>query len=168
MAGLINDLIDILNTAADSLNDLVELSKEKTGVIVANNMPELQKITELEQILTGRYQKLDRNRETLMQDMASVLNIKSDNVTLTILADAIKDQKEAPALLDVMQRLVKSAAALKEVNESNRALIDYSLDYLEFSLNVIRSTQTNEPTFLTPSGEEINTTNQGGMFDAIQ
>ena len=168
MAGLTNELIDILNTAADSLNDLVELSKEKTGVIVANDMAELQKITELEQILTARYQKLDRNREELMQDMASVLNIKSDNVTLTVLADAIKDQKEAPALLAVMERLTTVAAALKEVNENNRALIDYSLDYLEFSLNVIRSSQTSEPTLLTPSGEEINTANQGGIFDAMQ
>ena len=168
MAGLTTDLIDILNTAADSLNDLVELSKEKTGVIVANDMPELQKITELEQILTARYQKLDRSREELMQDMASVLNIKSDNVTLTVLADAIKEQEEAPALLAVMERLTTIAAALKEVNESNRALIDYSLDYLEFSLNVIRTSQTNGPTLLTPTGEEISSSSQGGIFDAIQ
>ena len=168
MAGLITDLIDILNTANNSLNDLVELSKEKTDVIVANNMQELQKITELEQILTGRYQKLDRNREVLMQDIASVLNIKSDNITLTILADAIKEQKEASALLDVMERLAGTALALQEVNDNNRALVDFSLDYIDFSLNVIRSSQTNEPTLLTPQGEEITTVNQGGLFDTMQ
>lgn len=166
MAGLIYDLIDILNTEADNLKDLVELSKEKTDVIVQNNMDELQKITELEQILTSRYQKLDRNRESLMKDMASVLNIDSENITLTALADAIKDQQEAPALLDIMQRLATTAEQLREVNDNNRALIDYSLDYIEFSMNVIRSAKTYEPTLFTPSGEEIKTVR--GVFDTKQ
>jgi flagellar biosynthesis/type III secretory pathway chaperone len=131
-------------------------------------MTELQKITELEQILTSRYQKLDRNREELMRDIASVLNIKGDNITLTILADAIKEQKEASALLDVMKRLSDIGEALREVNENNRALVDYSLDYLEFSLNLVRSAQSKEPTLLTPTGEEISTTSQGGIFDSSQ
>jgi len=168
MAGLVSDLIEILNTANASLSDLVELSKEKTDVIIANDMQELQKITELEQILTGRYQKLDRNREVLMNDIASVLNIKSDNITLTVLADAIKEQQEASALLDVMERLTATAFTLKEINDNNQNLIDFTLDYLDFSINVMRSSQSSEPTLLTPQGEEISTVNQGGMFDTTQ
>ena len=163
MAGLLSDLLDILEIQAQSLNELLLLSKEKTDVLVENDSAQLKKITELEMILSSRYSKLDKNRKQIMDDIALVLNIDENPPTLTAILKVIEGQKEAETLSKLIDSLLKTAEDLKTQNERNEMLITNAIDYLDFTVNVIKSSKTYEPTLLTKEGKEIKTIR--GTFD---
>lgn len=145
MAGLINDLMDVLNDMAESLNSLVELSEQKKDVIIKNDIDTLKKITSHENVLTGRCQKLERRRAAISKDIALVLGEKETSLTLSRLAEIIKDQDEYAPFSGASQKLRGALAKLKELNAANRELIENSLEYIDFSVNVIRSTFDDDP-----------------------
>ena len=62
MASLIDELIDVLGQEEKEYQDLILLSQEKTPVIVKGDLEKLQKITEAEQIVIGKINKLEKKR----------------------------------------------------------------------------------------------------------
>ena len=54
MAGLIEELMNILERENEEYQKLLEISKVKTGVIIKNDIQELSKIIEEEQAVVGR------------------------------------------------------------------------------------------------------------------
>ncbi len=165
MASLMEQLTETLSEQSEIYERLAELSGEKRDVLVNNEIERLQQITSAENALVGRNQKLDRIRQTIFKDLASVLNRPVENLTLTDIADITKDQAENKRLRDLAQRLKESVNKLKECNDQNKVLIEYSLDYIDFSMNVLRATMQNERTFYSVDGDQLN---NDTLFDAKQ
>ncbi len=165
MASLMEQLTETLTEQSEIYDRLAELSGEKRDVLVNNEIERLQQITSAENALVGRNQKLDRIRQTIFKDLASVLNRPVEDLTLTDIADITKDQSENKRLRDLAQRLRESVNTLKERNDQNKVLIEYSLDYIDFSMNVLRATMQNERTFYSVDGDQLN---NDTMFDAKQ
>ena len=138
MAGLINELLVVLNDQAENYENLLGLSQEKHEVLVQNDVKSLQKITNVENIIVGNNQKLEKKRVKIIRDISMVLGRKEDEMTLTLLAELIKQQEEYAPLVEVSQRLRSVVDQLKEANESNKTLLALSLDYVEFTMNLIR------------------------------
>lgn len=136
MAGLMSELLEVLNEECGNYKNLLDLSHEKNHVLVKNDIKSLQKITNLENMIVGNNQKLEKKRGRIVEDMALVLG--RGDLSLSVLADLTKGQKEHPDLLDVTNRLRDTVEQLKLSNETNRTLITLSLDYIEFNLNLLR------------------------------
>ncbi len=166
MAGLINELIVNLNEMNDLYEQLIESGKEKREVIIKNNIEELQKINSNENILVGKTLKLDKKREELFSDIAFVLNKPSENITLTKLIEYIDKQAEAEDVRKARDRASHLLAKLKEINESNRILIEEALNQTEFSMNVLRGTLSGKPYYCDTHGNEIPTGDR--FFDIKQ
>ena len=83
MASLIDELIDVLDKEEREYQDLILLSQEKTPVIVKGDLEKLQRITEAEQIVIGKINKLEKRRTEVVKDIALVLN--RDEETLKVL-----------------------------------------------------------------------------------
>ena len=164
MAGMIGQLIDNLNEQESRYADLLGLSLEKRGVIVANDIEGLQKITHLENILISQNQKLEKKRIELTKDIAMVINANESELTVGSLADMLDGQEEQAALRETGSKLKKTVSELTEANGFNASLIDNALDYVEFSLNLIRSAVEQNPAFYSVIGEPIR--NEKGIFDA--
>ena len=94
MASLMEVLIDVLEQENQEYEKLLSLSMRKTSVIVSEDLTELAKITDEEQIIVGRINHLDHQRNEAVNDIADVLNkdvdkLKIDNFSYTICTDVV-------------------------------------------------------------------------------
>ena len=139
MAGLIDQLLELLNEQAARYEDMLGLSLEKKDVIIANDIEALQKITGLENILVSQHQKLDKKRTQVMEDIAIVLNQDKNTLTVSEIIELLDGQNEQEPLREVRDRIKKTLEELSEANKQNSSLIGNAMDYIDYSLNVIRS-----------------------------
>ena len=140
MASLMENLISVLEEEAKAYEELLELSMKKTPIIVSGDLEGLQRITDEEQIVVARINRLDAKREEVTKDIANVLN---KDVTKLKLVDIIQmlsqrpvEQKQLAAAHDKLKEVV---GQMTRINEQNRDLIQSSLEMVEFDLNLIQS-----------------------------
>jgi len=165
LAGLINELIDILQDQLQNYDELLVLSTEKRKVIIENDTQMLQKITQAENSIIGRNQRMESKRLEIIKNIANVLNYNADELTLSLLAELIKDQDEYSGLIEVRDRLKDTLDALKIENDGNAKLLESSIDFINLTVNLMRSSENNESYHRhrkkTPGDEK-------GFFDAKQ
>ena len=165
MAGMISQLIGLLNEQADRYEELLGLSREKKDIIIANDVDGLQKITHLENLVVSQNQKLEKKRIAVLQDIAAVVNRKEEELTLSALVAIMEGQEEKEGLVSVGERIRRVMESLSEANLYNASLIRNALDYIEYSMNVIRSSVSQIPAYYAGAGEGM--TGEGpGIFDA--
>ena len=156
MASLMEELIHILDAEEEKYKDLLELSKQKTPVIIEGDIQKLQKITDEEQSVVDRLVSLDVKRAEAMKDIAEVMNKDVKTLKLSHLVEMLqKRPSERDAIAALRDRLKATVGELKMINDQNRELIRQSLDIVDFNLNLIRS-QRSAP-------ETSNYTRSAGM-----
>jgi len=165
LAGLINELINTLEKQKEVYLKLLDTAFEKKQIIIKNNIEELQLITDKENTLIGKALKLDKERMQYFEDIAFVLNKDKNKMTLSYLVEIMKGQSEYEELLNIKNELFDILKKLKKINDQNQDLIDYSLEYVEYSVNLLRSVIT--PSYYDSRGQEITYRNSG-LFDAKQ
>ena len=140
MASLIEELIDTLNKENSEYEKLLELSKRKATVIVSRDIAALEKITDDEQIVVTTIGNLDSKRAQVTRDIADVINKDVETLKLSVLIELLSKQpNEQRALSEIHDKLKMTVENVRMINESNRQLIDQSLEMVEFDLNMIRA-----------------------------
>ncbi len=140
MASLIEELIDTLNLENDEYGKLLELSTQKSAAIVARNISAIEKITDDEQIVLTTIGNLDAKRAQVTADIADVINKDVETLKLSVLINLLSKQPdEQKRLSDVHDRLKTTVDSVRRLNESNRQLIDQSLEMVEFDINMLRA-----------------------------
>ncbi len=140
MASLIEELIDTLNKENDEYGKLLEMSRQKAAVIVSRDIPALEKITDDEQNVMTTIGKLDAKREQVTRDIADVINKDVESLKLSVLIDLLSKQPDEQRRLSVIHDKLKvTVESVRTINESNRQLIEQSLEMVDFDLNMIRS-----------------------------
>jgi flagellar biosynthesis/type III secretory pathway chaperone len=145
MPGMIDQLLSILNEQADRCTELLGLSKEKKDLIVSNDVKGIQKITDLENILISQNNKLEKKRAALVKDIAIVLERNESELTVSELIESMEGQEEQEALKETADRIRGILAELSDINVLNASLIDNALDYIEYSMNLIRTGMNKNP-----------------------
>ena len=140
MAGMLSDLIGILKEQTQRLEELKGLALEKRDIIVKNDIEELQKITNLESIVITQSNRLEKKRISITNDIALVLGKQGEELDLKTLEELLPDQPEKIELAEVGRRIRTVALELQEINELNNSLVQNALEFIEYSLNIIRST----------------------------
>ncbi len=172
MASLMEDLIEVLNLESQEYEDLLGLSVRKTPVIVAGELEELAKITDEEQIVVGKINRLELRRQEVFADIANVLNKDVDTLLLTDLIEILKARpEEQQKLAKVHDRLRTAVYEVKRVNGQNRVLIQNALEMVQFDMNMLQSISAAPETANYNKGA-CNTGQHmgagGGSFDAKQ
>ena len=170
MASLMEELLSTLSQEKDLYLALLPIAEEKTKAIVANNLDELQEITNREQQAVGRISALERKRDEVIQNMGIVLGRKPRELTLAeLIRITDKQPKDQAALTKLKDELGAAVKQLADVNERNNVLIKNSLDTIQFNMNLIQSTRMVQGNNYTKSaGESMPGATQTGMFDAKQ
>ena len=156
MAGLVNDLIAVLDEEAGYYEQLCDLAEEKKEIIVKNDIDSLKRITSRENLIVSKLSRLEKKRLPLVKDIAEVLNEKEANITLKSLVHTIKEQPEAEALQACTEKISGCVNRLKDLNDHNGQLIQSSLDFVDFTINLIRGSLTQQPTILGADGQQLN------------
>lgn len=140
MASLMETLIDVLEQENQEYERLLSLSMRKTSVIVSEDLAELTKITDEEQIIVSRINRLDHQREEAVNDIANVLNKDVDKLKIVDLIRMLAARpQEQEKLARVFDRLKESVRGVKRVNEQNRELIQDALELIQFNMNVLQA-----------------------------
>ena len=172
MASLMEVLIDVLEKENREYEQLLALSLKKTPVIVSEDLDELSKITDEEQIIVSRINHLDAQRAEAIDDIANVLNKDVNQLKIVdlikMLAARPEEQEKLAAVFDKLQENVRN---VKRSNEQNRELIEQALELVRFNMNVLQSVNKapetanyNKGAYNT--GDMIGTSNKA--FDAKQ
>ncbi len=169
MASLIQELIETLNGELSVYETLVPLADRKSAVIINNDVAELEKITEQEQLSAERLGALEKKREKLMNSMKTVLNRKKSELRLDELIDLLAKQPEIQKeLFDLRKKLKSTLQTMSLLNDRNAKLITSSLEISDFQLNMIRSSRSFIGNNYTRNAGQFDMPAAIGSFDARQ
>lgn len=172
MASLLENLIDVLASENAQYERLVTLAESKTSAIVAGDIENLGKIMEEEQEIVGRIQRMEKNRNKFLADIANVVNRDVETLKLIDLIqmlESMPDQKQK--LEDVQKSLRKTIDKLRETNGKNQLLLSERLDMVNFNLDMIRAMKSAPQTANYSKDAYTNGQSLGilhGGFDAKQ
>lgn len=140
MAGLIHNLIETLDQQKECYEGLLTLAQYKTDSIVNREMELLQEVLKREQEFMGRAARLEKNRETILKDIANVLNLDLKQLTISSLITKLdKTPKEQGKLRQLRQDLIEIVEEIKGHNITNQGLLNQSLEFIDFTLNALQS-----------------------------
>ena len=172
MASLMENLVQVLSDECTMYEQLLGLSSRKTAIIVSGDLKALAEITDEEQCVIGKIQRLDKERVVAMENIASVLNKDVDSLKLTDLIEILeKRPQDQKSLATQRDRLKTVADNVRRVNGQNQELLESSLEMVRFEMNIIqaskRAPQTaNYSRALDTTGDCLGYTSGG--FDAKQ
>lgn len=172
MASLLENLIDVLDKENSEYERLLVLAENKTPTIVKGDVESLSKITEDEQEIVGRIQKMEKQRIKVLADVANVVNRDVETSKLKDLIQMlakVPDQQEK--LREIHERLKQTTEKLKSINDKNQLLLVDKLEMVEFNLNMIRAMKSAPQTANYTSDANMNGQVLGifhGGFDAKQ
>lgn len=132
----LNALFEILDKEAQVYDEILQLSKDKTTIVIEGKIAELEEITKAEQSLIVKIGELESLRENCVEEIADQLNIKPSELTVSELTKQLNDES-AKKLVECKNKIEDILKKLKEVNNLNSKLIRNSIDYIDFSLNIL-------------------------------
>lgn len=145
MAGIIYDLKDVLEEQKECYEGLCALANYKTEAVINKDVEFLTEVIEREEEFVGRLRVLDSQRESLMNDIALVTGLDYATLTLTKIIEKVGAELEvSKALVECREAILKLMDELKSQNEINKQILEQSLEFVEFTLNAIKSTQYTE------------------------
>jgi len=143
MASLMENLISILEEECKEYDNLLKLSISKTPVIVSENLDELARITDDEQLLLSRLSALEKKRVEVVADIANVLNKDVETLKIKKLIKMMGGRPaEQRALAEVYDKLMAVARNVELINARNSELIQSALDMVHFNMNIMQSAKT--------------------------
>lgn len=144
MAGIIYELIDILNYQKECFDGLYTLAQYKEQAIIQKDLELITEIVKKEEEFIGRVNNLDKKREGLLKDIAIVIRISPKDIRLSDIIDKIgKDNEAAQKLSLLRQELIDKTEKLKKQNEINSMLINQSLEFVNFTINALEGLRGN-------------------------
>mgnify|MGYP003554612011 FL=1 len=140
MASLIDTLIDVLDKENTQYERLLDLSNTKTAAIVNGDVDKLQEILGQEQQSIDIINRLDAKREENVKDICNVLNLPEKGIRIEDIVQMLSKQpKEQSVLEEVHLKLKRTLDQLMRVNDNNKALLQESMDMIEFEINLAKN-----------------------------
>lgn len=170
MAGIIYELIDVLEEQKECYEGLNQLAKYKEQAVVSKEISFLEEVTNTEEQFIGRLSILDKKREVLMKDISMVTGMREQEVTVTAIAEKLKGQEEVTRqLIKVRNEIKEQLEELKRQSELNKEVIGQSLEFVDFMVNAIGGMKgfVHAASYNRP-GEEIPLQRQNSTFDYKQ
>lgn len=156
-------LTDIFLEILALYQNVLKLGYQKRDVLVENSVEELMEITKQEEILLLQLAKLDRIRQSVIQDLSQMYGLGDKKYTMYQLSE-MTDQEMIYNLKEVDQELSKVVLELSQLNEVNKQLVDQGLLIANYSLNLLAQS-TVGPTY-HPNEKASSAPSARTLFDS--
>lgn len=170
MAGIIYELIDVLDEERECYEGLNTLASYTENAVINKNIEFLQEVVNTEEQFIGRITSLEKKRESLMQDIAIVTGMKYDNITVTSIIEKVgPDTEVGQKLIKLRDETRVELEKLKSQSKLNKQLLTDSLELVDFMVNAISATQgySHVGNYNRP-GEDMAMQRQHSIFDKKQ
>ncbi len=158
----IHALLQILNEELKIYNELLSLSKNKTDIIIKGKVTELDTMVKREQELIVELGDLESQREAAVDKLSQQLDINPSEITMSELVNRL-GPVQAQELRKYQLNLTGILGELKELNDTNSKLIKNSLEFINFSVNIMAGT-TNTGNNYGGNGQ-VNDPGKRNLFD---
>jgi Rps23 Pro-64 3,4-dihydroxylase Tpa1-like proline 4-hydroxylase len=158
-------LFNVLDQLDAAHQTMLHWGKSKRTAIMNNQVSELIQINNQESRVLKEILRLEEERVSCCHLFLQEKGIKSAlNLNLTELSRLVFDPKDKEILLGKQQQLANSLSELKALNDMNQTLVEQSLQFLDYSMNLFSGVPDQEVTYQPPSGKQVGGSRMG-MFD---
>jgi flagellar biosynthesis/type III secretory pathway chaperone len=155
-----DNLLKILDEEIDLYKTILDVSNEKTLLLKENRVKELEEVTKKEEALVADVIAKEKVRIQEVKNICKRYGKSEQSLKIEELCEFIDNSKEE--LLSYKSEITKILEELKKVNKINSVLINSSLEYINFAVNMLTETSKN-PTY-EAKGIQTNTA-QRNLFD---
>lgn len=161
--GQAKNIIEILKKEHSYYKDLLELSNKKKSIVVEGKVAELDKIVRVEQNMIFDLGQLEKQREKELQSLCQALKLDG-RATITELSKLLPEHL-AKQLGEVQNDMKETIANLQNVNNVNGELIQQSLEYIEYTVNMITSSGSTSSLYDDLKPSNSGASNKRRLFD---
>lgn len=142
MAGIVYDLIEILEEEKECYDGLNTLANYTEHAVVNKNIEFLQEVVKTEEEFVGRLGYLAKKRDESMSDIAIVTGMKKETLTVSQIIEKLgKDTEVGMKLTKLRDEIKEAVEGIKRKTELNKQLLTDSLELVDFMVNAIGSTK---------------------------
>lgn len=161
----IQSLLETMNKLQEAHEALLGLAQDKTQVLVHNDIDQLNTIVGKE----NKWVKMiaETNQQQVQLIGAYLISRGYNPNPKIMVSDLIKvifKAEEKQALTEAQQSLVSTVLKLKERNEQNQKLIEQSLAFIDYSLDLVLGAPEDDAVYQNPLQQKSG--NRSGIFDA--
>ncbi len=137
MNNYFEDLLEIMAKEHDLYRELKSIEEKKSKIITNNDVEALEAITKKEQGFVKTIVHLEEHRAEVIDGFCRVKGIRKVNTIDDILK--VISKEEAKKLKNERDKLYAVTMEVKEVNQLNNMLINQSIDYINYTMEIARS-----------------------------
>ncbi|NHN33864.1 flagellar protein FlgN [Paenibacillus agricola] len=154
-------------TALNGVHDaLSELAEQKKQVLIYNRVEQLTQIVSKENKLIKQIGELDQQRvEVIGQFLIEKGYKPNPKVTVSDLTKIIFNMDDKKALLELQKQLLGTIRKLREMNQLNQQLIEHSLSFIDYSLDLIVGPPEDDVFYHKPQQNAARGNKRLGIFD---
>jgi flagellar biosynthesis/type III secretory pathway chaperone len=156
---LLKELLELLEDEIEIFRSLIPVFKKEKEAILASELNELNKASAQKEKLLFNMRSLEKKRTHVMNKLAETLEVLPDDLTLTKLAQSVKEPYSI-RLKNCGLQLLKLTKNISSANTGNKSMFTHSLNFVKGALtllqNIIAPGQVYQRTGKVQSG------NQGG------
>lgn len=161
----VQNIVNNLKEIHTIYDKLIELGEEKQHLIVHNQVNELNQLVNREAKLIRQIAELEALRiELVGQFLIGKGYRPHPAVSISDIIKFVFHADEKLLLTKVHRELTDSLRKLKEINERNKKLIEHSLSFIDFSINLITGAP-DDLTYQHPTQRNY-AGNRAGLFDS--
>lgn len=161
----IQPLLELMDKLQETHEALLELAEVKTQILVDNEIDRLNIIVNKEKKLVRAISETDQQRT---QFIGGYLISRGYNpnpkITIGDLVKIIFKAEEKQALKEAQQKLLTTVVELKKLNVRNQQLIEQSLAFIDYSLDLYLGSSDDDYTYSHPV-QSVRSTARVGLFD---
>lgn len=145
-------IIDYMKRQDELHRQLIEAGNDKKQAIIANDVERLAAVMNRENRLLKQVAETEALRQGAAEDFLREKGIRSQlQLTVTEMTRLVFNPEEKTELLDVQRQLMDRLTELKELNQINRELIEQSLAFIDYSLNLLVSRPEDDMLYQNPN-----------------
>ena len=170
MASLVEELINVLAEEESIYKKLPEYGEKKRQIIIDADIPELEKLTDLEQQASDELLTKSNKQIALLGDIATVLGKTDEKMTVTRLIGYLDKQPDIQSkLTETRDSLLDTADQMQKINDLNSQLLAQAIEMTEFDITLFKSMrQAPETANYDKSAYNTGTILGSSGFDAKQ
>ncbi|MCY9665110.1 flagellar protein FlgN [Paenibacillus alginolyticus] len=161
----IQPLLETMDKLQEAHEALLVLARDKTQVIVKNEINQLNIIVNKESKWIRTIAEANQQR---IQDIGSYLISRGYNpnpkVTISDLIKVIFKAEEKQALTGAQQKLLVTIKEIKDCNNLNQQLIEQSLSFINYTIDLVLGAPEDDVVYQNPN-QQAHGTKRSGIFD---
>ncbi|AWP25422.1 flagellar protein FlgN [Paenibacillus sp. Cedars] len=149
-------IIEYMKRQDELHEQLIEAGKDKRQAILDNDVELLTAVMTKENRLLKQVAETEALRQGAADDFLREKGIRSQlQLTVTEMTRLVFNPDEKTELQDVQEQLMDRLMELKELNAINRELIEQSLAFIDYSLNLLVSRPEDDLLYQHPKHQNL-------------